>query len=110
MVCRLEVTNRQWQDTRRMGRRPETLNTEYPIRTALQSSGCPADQSEMVVLFANLLTWLTWLFEPAQAVAVAVCEPVLDTAGRLQQWTHHNTPLTSPHPRALNPLPEPALG
>ena len=93
-----------------MGRRPETLNTEYPIRTALQSSGCPADQSEMVVLFANLLTWLTWLFEPAQAMVVAACEPVLDTAGRLQQWTHLNTPLTSPHPRALNPLPEPALG
>jgi len=93
-----------------MGRRPETLNTEYPIRTALQSSVCPADQSEMVVLFANLLTWLTWLFEPAQAMVVAACEPVLDTAGRLQQWTHLNTPLTSPHPRALNPLPEPALG
>ena len=64
----------------------------------------------MVVLFANLLTWLAWLFEPAQAVAVAVCELVLDTAGCLQQWTRLNTPLTSPHPRALNPLPEPALG
>ena len=64
----------------------------------------------MVVLFANLLTWLTWLFKPAQTLACAACEPVLDTAGSLQQWTHLNTPLTSPHPRALNPLPEPALG
>ena len=64
----------------------------------------------MVVLFANLLTWLTRLLEPAQAVMVAACEPVLDTAGCLQQWTHLNTPLTSPHPRALNPLPEPVLG
>ena len=64
----------------------------------------------MVVLFANLLTWLARLLEPAQAVAVGVCEPVLNTAGRLQQWTRLNTPLTSPHPRALNPLPEPALG
>ncbi len=71
---------------------------------------CLADQSEMVVLFANLLTWLAWLFKPTQAAGVAACEPVLDTAGRLQQWTHLNTPLTSPHPRALNPLPEPALG
>ena len=91
-----------------MGRRPETLNTEYPTRAA--PHGFPADQSEMVVLFANLLTWLTQLLEPARAVAVTACEPVLDTAGRLQQWTHLNTPLTSPHPRALNPLPEPALG
>ncbi len=64
----------------------------------------------MVVLFANLLTWLTWLLEPTQAVVSASGEPVLDTAGHLQQWTHRNTPLTSPHPRALNPLPEPALG
>ena len=64
----------------------------------------------MVVLFANLLTWLTQLFEPAQAMVVAACEPVLDTAGSLQQWTRLNTPLTSPHPRALNPLPEPVLG
>ena len=64
----------------------------------------------MVVLFANLLTWLAWLFKPMQAEGVTACEPVLDTAGPLQQWTHHNTPLTSPHPRALNPLPEPALG
>ncbi len=64
----------------------------------------------MVVLFANLLTWLTWLFKPTQTLACAACEPVLDTAGSLQQWTHLNTPLTSPHPRALNPLPEPVLG
>ena len=64
----------------------------------------------MVVLFANLLTWLTRLFEPAQAMPVAACEPVLNTAGCLQQWTRLNTPLTSPHPRALNPLPEPVLG
>jgi hypothetical protein len=64
----------------------------------------------MVVLFANLLTWLTRLLGPAPALEVVACEPVLDTAGCLQQWTHRNTPLTSPHPRALNPLPEPALG
>ena len=64
----------------------------------------------MVVLFANLLTWLTWLIKPAQTLACAACEPVLDTAGSLQQWTHLNTPLTSPHPRALNPLPEPVRG
>lgn len=64
----------------------------------------------MVVLCANLLTWLAWLFEPAQPSVVAACETVLDTAGCLQQWTRLNTPLTSPHPRALNPLPEPALG
>ena len=64
----------------------------------------------MVVLFANLLTWLTWLFKPTQTLACAVCEPVLVTAGSLQEWTHLNTPLTSPHPRALNPLPEPVLG
>ncbi len=64
----------------------------------------------MVVLFANLLTWLTWLFKPTQTLACAACKLVLDTAGSLQQWTHLNTPLTSPHPRALNPLPEPALG
>ena len=69
-----------------------------------------ADQSEMVVLFANLLTWLAWLFKPTQAHGMVACEPVLDTAGCLQKWTHLNTPLTSPHPRALNPLPEPALG
>ncbi len=64
----------------------------------------------MVVLFANLLTWLMWRYEPTQAIVVAACEPVLNTVGRLQQWTHRNTPLTSPHPRALNPLPEPVLG
>jgi hypothetical protein len=64
----------------------------------------------MVVLFANVLTWLAWLFKPTQAGLPARGEPVLDTAGRLQQWTHLNTPLSSPHPRALNPLPEPALG
>ena len=64
----------------------------------------------MVVLFANLLSWLAWLFKPTPVIGLAACEPVLDTAGRLQQWTHLNTPLTSPHPRALNPLPEPALG
>ena len=64
----------------------------------------------MVVLFANLMAWLAWLLKPTHADAPVVCEPVLDTAGHLQQWTHLNTPLTSPHPRALNPLPEPALG
>jgi hypothetical protein len=64
----------------------------------------------MVVLFANLLTWLTWLFKPTSTATSAPCEPVLDTAGCLQQWTQLNTPLSSPHPRALNPLPEPALG
>jgi hypothetical protein len=90
-----------------MGRRPETPNTEYPIRAA--HNGYPADQSEMVVLFTNVLTWLAWLFKPTQACLPTSGEPVLDTAGRLQQWTHLNTPLTSPHPRALNPLPEPAL-
>ena len=64
----------------------------------------------MVVLFIKMLTWLAWLFKPAQAGVPASGEPVLDTAGCLQQWTPLNTPLTSPHPRALNPLPEPALG
>ncbi len=64
----------------------------------------------MVVLFANLMTWLTWLFKPVQMAVVAACEPVLDTADCLQQWTLLNTPLTSPHPRALNPLPDPVLG
>ncbi|MFY7872957.1 MAG: hypothetical protein ACOVQL_11320 [Limnohabitans sp.] len=72
--------------------------------------GFPADQSEMVVLFANLLTWLARLFKPAQAMGIAACGSVLDTAGSLQQWTYRNTPLTSPHPRALNPLPEPVRG
>jgi len=64
----------------------------------------------MVVLFVNVLTWLLGLMKPAQACVRVVAEPVLDTAERLQQWTHLNTPLTSPHPRALNPLPEPVLG
>jgi hypothetical protein len=64
----------------------------------------------MVVLFTNVLTWLAWLFKPTQACAPTSGEPVLDTAGCLQQWTPLNTPLTSPHPRALNPLPEPVLG
>ena len=64
----------------------------------------------MVVLFANVLTWLLGLIKPAQPSVRVAAEPVLDTAERLQQWTHLNTPLTSPHPRALNPLPEPALG
>ena len=64
----------------------------------------------MVVLFTNVLTWLAWLFKPMQAGLPVCGEPVLDTAERLQQWTHRNTPLSSPHPRALNPLPEPALG
>jgi len=64
----------------------------------------------MVVLFANLLTWLAWLFKPTPAVHAPVSKPVLDTAERLQQWTPCNTPLSSPHPRALNPLPEPVLG
>ena len=64
----------------------------------------------MVVLFTNVLIWLAWLFKPTLAGVPASGEPVLDTAGCLQQWTPLNTPLTSPHPRALNPLPEPALG
>ena len=64
----------------------------------------------MVVLFVNVLTWLLGLMKPVQACACVVTEPVLDTAERLQQWTQLNTPLTSPHPRALNPLPEPVLG
>ena len=64
----------------------------------------------MVVLFSNVLTWLAWLFKPTQAGVPASGEPVLDNAGCLHQWTPLNTPLTSPHPRALNPLPEPALG
>ncbi|MFM8864198.1 MAG: hypothetical protein ACKOFG_04650 [Limnohabitans sp.] len=64
----------------------------------------------MVVLFVNVLTWLLGLMKPTQTCARVLAEPVLDTAERLQQWTHLNTPLTSPHPRALNPLPEPALG
>jgi hypothetical protein len=64
----------------------------------------------MFVLLTPVLTWLAWLFEPTQARVPASGESVLNTAGRLQQWTLCNTPLTSPHPRALNPLPEPALG
>ena len=64
----------------------------------------------MVVLFGNPMAWLAWLLEPTHADMPMACKPVLNTAGRLQQWTHLNTPLTSPHPRALNPLPEPALG
>ena len=64
----------------------------------------------MVVLFTKVLTWLAWLFEPMRVRMPAAGEPVLDTAGCLQQWTPLNTPLSSPHPRALNPLPEPALG
>ena len=64
----------------------------------------------MVVLFVNVLTWLLGLMKPVQACARVAAEPVLDTAERLQQWMHLNTPLTSPHPRALNPLPEPVLG
>ena len=64
----------------------------------------------MVVLFAHVLTWLLGLMKPAQAGVRVAAEPVLNTAERLQQWTQLNTPLTSPHPRALNPLPEPVLG
>ena len=64
----------------------------------------------MVVLFTKVLTWLAWLFKPVQAGAPLPGEPVLDTAESLQQWTPLNTPLSSPHPRALNPLPEPSLG
>ena len=65
----------------------------------------------MVVLFVNVLTWLLGLMKPVQDCVRVVTEPVLDTAERLQQWTQLNTPLTSPpHPRALNPLPEPVLG
>ncbi len=47
--------------------------------------------------------------KPQAIVMPCVAEPVLDTAERLRQWTHLNTPLTSPHPRALNPTPEPLL-
>ncbi len=64
----------------------------------------------MVVLFTNVLTWLAWLFEPTPVRMPASGDGVLNTAGHLQQWTPLNTPLTSPHPRALNPLPEPSLG
>ena len=64
----------------------------------------------MVVLFTPLLFGLLWLLKPVHASVAAPGEPVLDTAARLQQWTPLNTPLTSPHPRALNPLPEPVLG
>ena len=64
----------------------------------------------MVVLFTKVLTWLAWLLEPSRALVPACGEAVLDTAGCLQQWTPLNTPLSSPHPRALNPLPEPLLG
>jgi len=63
----------------------------------------------MVVLFGTLLTWLEWLMKSQATVMPCVAEPVLDTAERLRQWTQLNTPLTSPHPRALNPIPEPSL-
>jgi|LauGreDrversion4_2_1035121.scaffolds.fasta_scaffold905537_2 hypothetical protein len=63
----------------------------------------------MVVLFGTLLTWLQWLMKPQATATPCVAKPVLDTAERLRQWTQMNTPLTSPHPRALNPIPEPSL-
>jgi hypothetical protein len=89
---------------------PTPRNTEYGIPKPGSHAGCPADRSEMLVLFTKVLTWLAWLFEPTPTRLPAPGEPVLDTAGHLQQWTPLNTPLTSPHPRALNPLPEPSLG
>ncbi len=64
----------------------------------------------MVVLFTNVLAWLAWLFKPTPAGAPASGKLVPNTAGWLQLRTALNTPLTSPHPRALNPLPEPSLG
>jgi hypothetical protein len=63
----------------------------------------------MVVLFGTLLTWLQWLMKPQATVMPGLSKPVLDTAERLRQWTQLNTPLTAPHPRALNPIPEPSL-
>ncbi len=64
----------------------------------------------MVVLFVQMMSWLQRLIQPVHALAPARTELVLDTAGSLQKWTQTPRPLTSPHPRALNPLPEPALG
>ncbi len=64
----------------------------------------------MVVLFVQVLSWLQRVVAPVQTPSPARTELVLDTAGSLQQWTQTPKSLTSPHPRALNPLPEPALG
>ncbi|MBM3386144.1 MAG: hypothetical protein FJY36_00535 [Betaproteobacteria bacterium] len=64
----------------------------------------------MVMLLAHVLNCLLGLMKPTQACVRMAAKPVLDTAECLQQWTHLSTPLHSPHPRALNPLPEPALG
>jgi hypothetical protein len=64
----------------------------------------------MVVLFVQVLSWLQRVIAPVQTPSPARTELVLDTAGSLQQWTQTPKSLTSSHPRALNPLPEPALG
>ena len=63
----------------------------------------------MVVLFVTLMSWLERLFKPQACAMACVTGPILDTAACLRQWMHLNTPLTSPHPRALNPIPEPSL-
>jgi hypothetical protein len=59
----------------------------------------------MVVLFGTLLMWLEWLTKPLNPVTPCARQFVLDTGGSPRQWTNFCTPMTSPHPRAMIPIP-----
>lgn len=102
-ICRLKANADSGKAPRRLGRRPENPDTEYPKFNS--PKGCWTDQSEMVVLFGTLLMWLDWLTKPWATVTPCARQFVLDTGGSPRQWTNLCTPVDSPHPRATIPMP-----
>jgi hypothetical protein len=102
-ILQTEGQRRQWQNAPEVGPTPRNPDTEYPQFSSLK--GCWADQSEMVVLFGTLLTYLEWLTKPLSNVTPCVRPFVLDTRGSPLQWTNICTPFSSPHPRAKIPIP-----
>jgi hypothetical protein len=102
-ICRLKANANSGKTPRRLSRRPENPDTEYPKFSS--PMGCWADQSEMVVLFGTLLMYLERLTKPCPIVMLGARQFVLDTGEIPRQWMNLCTPFASPHPRATVPTP-----